>query len=78
MADLTQAIRLNHRHLRALYSRGLVNQARHDYDHAIADYSEAIHVDHNYAYAYGNRARARRARGDLDHAIADFNEFAAA
>jgi lipoprotein NlpI len=55
-------------------TRGIINNAKGDYDLAIADFSEAIRLDPKYALAYNNRCLARNNKGESDLALADCNE----
>jgi lipoprotein NlpI len=58
----------------AYNNHGLANNAKGDYDLAIADFSEAIRLDPKYALAYNNRCLARNNKGESDLALADCNE----
>src|SRR5262249_35076918 len=74
IADFTEAIRLNPRHVMALGNRGAAYSAKDDNDRAIADFNEAIRLDPNFADAYFNRGITYQDKGDLDRAIADYSE----
>ncbi len=54
--------------------RGLVREAKRDYDAAIADYTEVIGRKPTIAEAYYNRGNVLKNKGDYDAAIADYTE----
>ena len=78
--DLDQALKdvndsFKHEKAAASFNvRGLVQQAKHDYDEAIADFTEAIRLDPSYSTYYSNRGRAYNAKKEYDRAILDLNE----
>src|SRR5262245_20773111 len=74
IADFTEAIRLNPRHVTALGNRGAAYSAKDDNDRAIADFNEAIRLDPNFGDAYFNRGITYQDKRDLDRAIADYSE----
>ncbi len=74
IADYTEAIRLDPKHVKAFNNRGNAWRKKGDYDKDIADCNEAIRLDPQYATAFNNRGLAWDAKGDLDRAIADYTE----
>jgi len=66
LADCDQAVRLNPKHSRAYYGRGVTWSKKSDYAKAIADYSKAIELDPKYAAAFSARGMAHRRIGELD------------
>jgi tetratricopeptide (TPR) repeat protein len=52
--------------------RGIVWNARDEYDFAIADFNEAVRLDPRNEVAYFNRGLAWSAKNDPDQAIADY------
>ncbi len=55
-------------------TQGRNNQAKGDYDSAIAAFNQAIAFDPKLAEAYQDRAGAYEAKGDYASAIADYSE----
>jgi tetratricopeptide (TPR) repeat protein len=75
IADLTQALLLNHPQPHAVYKdRGRVYFADGDYDRAIADFTESIKLDAKDPVPYDDRARVHDARKEYDRVIADLTE----
>ncbi len=60
--------------LGGLLSQGRKDQAKGDYDSAIAAFSQAIALDPNSAEAFQDRASAYDAKGDYVRAIGDYSE----
>lgn len=73
ISEYTRAIDLKPDFVEAYYNRGVVREARSEYEKAIADYSEAIRLRPEYDSAYTNRGNAYRAIGMYDKAIADYS-----
>lgn len=75
IAELNEAIRLDHNYADAYYYRGLAFKNTGDFDQALTDYSESIRLAPDDAsYAYNERGEVNRKKGDLDQAIADYTE----
>jgi tetratricopeptide (TPR) repeat protein len=55
-------------------NRGKIDQAKGDYDSALAHFNQALLLDPNYAEAYDNRGEAYAGKGEYTRAIADYNE----
>jgi tetratricopeptide (TPR) repeat protein len=55
-------------------TQGAKDQAKGDYDSAIAAFNQAIALDPNLAEAYQDRAGAYEAKGDYARAIEDYSE----
>lgn len=58
----------------AYNNRGIVYNAKGNFEKAISDYSRAIELKPEYANAYNNRGVAYYAKGNLDRAISDYNK----
>jgi hypothetical protein len=59
---------------RAYNTRGMILQAKGEYDVAIGDFNEAIRLDPHFKWAFRNRGNAWKAKNEFDKAIADYNE----
>jgi tetratricopeptide (TPR) repeat protein len=68
----SEQIRLAPQDSEAHNARGLLWNAKGEYDIAIRDFNDAIALNPNNAAAYGNRAVAWRRKGDCDQAVADY------
>jgi tetratricopeptide (TPR) repeat protein len=74
IADYTEAIRINPKHVDAYNNCGDIYQARQDLDRAIADFDAVIRLNPNFSAAFSNRCHAYVDKGDNDHAKADYDE----
>jgi tetratricopeptide (TPR) repeat protein len=74
IAELTEAIRLDPKDVKAYFYRGLLLSAKEDFDAAIADLTEAIRLDPTKALLYYYRGLNYSSKGDFDAAIADLTE----
>jgi tetratricopeptide (TPR) repeat protein len=54
--------------------RGLIWEAKGQYNEAIADYTKAIESDPKHSRAYANRGSAEQAKGLLDPAMLDYSK----
>lgn len=71
-----QNVRLNSKHAKSYYNRGVIYQNLGYKEAAIWDYSEAIRLNHLYAEAYQNRGLTRAYLGDKRGAVEDLREAA--
>ena len=70
----TQAIRADPGAAKSYVLRGLIREARGEYDRALADYGEAIRLDPRSAVAFHNRGIVWSHKKEFDRALADLNE----
>lgn len=80
VADLSKAIRLEPKYLRAYNNRGFVYSKLGELDKAVADLTEAIRLDPKYGEAYFNRATVYEQQHNLERAALDrakYNELRA-
>jgi tetratricopeptide (TPR) repeat protein len=54
--------------------RGMIRDAKGEYDTAIGDFDEAIRLDPNFKWAYYNRGLAWSNKKNYEKAISDYNE----
>ncbi len=73
IADYSEAIRLNPRHVDAYNNRGIVREASATLTAQFADYNQEILLDPQYPIAYANRGAVRIRQGEFDAAYADFD-----
>ena len=73
IADYTEAIRLDPKHVNAYNGRGNIYRDKGDIDRALAEYAKAIQLDPNNAHAYANRGLAYEKLADFTRARSDFN-----
>jgi serine/threonine protein kinase/tetratricopeptide (TPR) repeat protein len=74
LARFTEVLRKEPGHVKALYLRGRLQDARGAFDQALADFNEALRLDANNAEAYLARARTQYHKNDQDEAIRDATE----
>ena len=72
IAELDQALAINHNLSEAWFYRGAAYSGKRDNARAIADFSAALRIDPNYASAYNNRGIAYHEEEEYDRAIADY------
>jgi tetratricopeptide (TPR) repeat protein len=74
LADYSEAIRLDEKHLKAYAWRATILHAKGQYDLAIADLDQVIRARPDLEWPLSNRALVHEHQGDYDRAIADLNE----
>jgi len=74
LADYSEAIRLNQKHLKAYAWRASIHHAKGQYDLAIADLDQIVRARPNLDWPLTNRALVHEHKGDYDRAIVDLNE----
>jgi tetratricopeptide (TPR) repeat protein len=67
-------IRLDPKHARAYYNRGIAWERKGEYDKAITDYTESIRLDPKHGSSFLNRGNAWDRKGEDDNAIRDYTE----
>ena len=74
VADLTDAIKLDHDNQYLYYNRGCAYLYNKDYTLAIDDFTRAIAIDQRLAEAFYNRGLARISVGNRQEGIADLSK----
>ena len=74
VADLTDAIKLDHDNQYLYYNRGCAYLYNKDYTLAIDDFTRAITIDQRLAEAFYNRGLARISAGNRQEGIADLSK----
>ena len=74
IADYTEAMRIDPRHVEAYNNRSVAYMGKGQYDKAIADCNVAIRLEPTLASAYRIRGLAYLLRGKYDQAIADYSK----
>ena len=74
VADLTDAIKLDHDNQYLYYNRGCAYLYNKDYTLAIDDFTRAIAIDQRLAEAFYNRGLARISAGNRQEGIADLSK----
>jgi tetratricopeptide (TPR) repeat protein len=81
IADFSEMLRLDQRHLCSYRHRGLAYLRQGDYEKAIADFDKALQLDRKDAASYFNRGRAYERKSnyknhaDMLKAVEDYGEF---
>jgi Flp pilus assembly protein TadD len=70
----SEAIKLNHKSIRAYNNRGIAYCNARDFDRAILDFSHIIEIDPTFGKAYNNRAVAYYLKGERDKALQDLEK----
>jgi formylglycine-generating enzyme required for sulfatase activity len=73
IADFTEAIHLDNKHVEAYLRRGQSHTNLGKYQQAIADYSKSIELNPDSAKAYNYRGNTYREIGECKNAIADYD-----
>ena len=71
----TNAIKLDPRSAKALYSRGFAYYRNQEYDRAIQDYTDAIRLEPSFTQVFRERGHAYEDKGDYEHAIEDYSHI---
>jgi Flp pilus assembly protein TadD len=72
--NYSEAIRRNHKFVKAYNNRGIAYVGRQQYDLAIADFNKAIKLDPKNGKVYNNRAVAYWHKGEVDRARQDIQK----
>ncbi len=70
-----EAIKLDHKNVKAYNNRGVTYSKMGEYHRAIADYTRALRLDPKFAQAYENRALAYFRTKDYSRSCSDLRAF---